>query len=156
VAGGGFAASILSYIGSDSFAAHVPAVLVWEVPGEYDLNRDLLYRQLVPAVAGVCATAPAKMQLAGRTKIFSSAAGEQISARDYLVLEPDNPAPGKFALGLSYAGGQTEQVELEHSTRTGASGKYFLEIGRTGLSEIWMEDGSYVSGAISVRLCRGG
>lgn len=55
ISGGGYDASLLAYFASAQYKDHPPKVIVWELPGHYDINKSDFFRQLLPAIYGDCA-----------------------------------------------------------------------------------------------------
>ena len=58
--GAGIDTSIMSYLNSDHFNNQERKIVIWEVPGYYDLNvmDDKLFNQIIPAAYGSCSQNP--------------------------------------------------------------------------------------------------
>ena len=54
--GAGIDTSLMSYLNSDHFRTDTPKLVIWEVPGYYDLNimDDKIFNQAIPAAYGAC------------------------------------------------------------------------------------------------------
>ena len=56
--GGGIDNSIIAYLNSPHFRNGQPKIIIWEIPGYYDLNNmdDKIFNQVIPAAYGACGT----------------------------------------------------------------------------------------------------
>ncbi|MCP5163047.1 MAG: hypothetical protein H6999_05130 [Hahellaceae bacterium] len=53
--GAGQDGALIQYLHSDDYdAQHPPKLLIWELPANFQLESELTYRQLLPALAGGC------------------------------------------------------------------------------------------------------
>ena len=83
VAGGGLEDAMLSYLASKEYKENPPKLIVWEIPGYYNLNGDetvSTLRRLIPAVYGSCQTPLAEAKNvkleSGETDIFGDLLGK--------------------------------------------------------------------------------
>ena len=152
--GGGPEAALGAYLRSETFREAKPVFLVWEFATLFDLPQDpLFYRQLVPSVWGACSTSQSQASvtrpLSRNVPLFTGLRGE---AKGFVYLELSDLAQTSLTLNLSYAGGKTERVRLERSTRERNDGRFFLSFGRALRSATLTLPG-VADGTVQARLC---
>ena len=78
ITGAGIDSSVISFIQSKAFQNNEPKIVIWEVPGYYDLNimDDKIFNQIIPAAYGQCESPKLQKQMASikantKTTIFT-------------------------------------------------------------------------------------
>jgi len=162
VTGGGAGDSILSYLTSPDYAAHKPALLIWEVPDIYSLNTIDLWRQLIPAAKGACTTADAlassEILPTARPLLPELAGINTRRGRDFLYLETTDTAFLKFTVSFHYADGSVDDVKINRTTRTQSNGRFFIQLNGSytaALTGITLEPESTSTSPLTARLCKG-
>ncbi len=124
IAGGGLDDSILAYLSSEDFRKNPPKVLIWEVPGYYNLHGDAAkkaLKQLIPAVHGDCgASAIADSgELAinsDKVPLFDAAALEKVRGKEfYLALSLDQPTQKGFSVQLDKSDNKNQKAKFSSS-----------------------------------------
>lgn len=146
--GAGIDTGIMDYIDSDHFKNPQPKVVIWEVPGYYDLNvmDDKLFNQAIPAAMGIC-QAPVRQRTvnslpAGKTTLFdltqntqslhpasySQAASQEIDNSMYLHMGFSQPVNEKFVVEFEYEDGGTKNQNFSRSDRSPKENNFFTLI----------------------------
>ncbi len=164
VAGGGSGSSMLAWLSNGTQVDKQPGFLLWEMPGEYDLNISRLYRQLVPTITGMCQgtdmIAEKTVSLpGGETSLLTVPPG--IVAKgglDYVALETGDRSLNQFVLSFAYGDGRVEAFPIDSSTRARWTGRTFVELAPVygdDLRDIRITTEGPSREPISARLCRG-
>jgi hypothetical protein len=167
--GGGALAPMQTYLRSDEFIAHPPALLVWEWPTVdlwYDrpaappLWDQALYRQLVASVWGPC-EAPLLEGSAtlspGEVPLLANPQGLPISGPgSYLSLQTSNRSLTAFEIISRFDDGSEERYPLETYGRAESNGRFFLELsaehsGQLQSVSLLIPEGA--SGSIQAQVC---
>ncbi len=133
IAGGGLGDSLLSYIASDDFQKTPPKVIVWEVPGYYDLSSEsamAVYRQAAAAAHGPCDEAhllgEEQIEMEEKTVLFSGLEEKYIPAGQvYISLETENPVTEKIDLSIGKTKGNPEKITFKRSKRYPPDGRFY-------------------------------
>jgi alginate biosynthesis protein AlgX len=159
---GGIDSALTLMLSDPGYTQTRPRVLLWESPDIYSFNMPVLWRQVIPALAGACSEADAlassRVPLAATTPLLSNISAPVTGGKDYLYLHSDSAALTSFTLTLTYADGQQEKVEMERTTRAPNHGHYYLELNpaySTTLTAVSLSAPAPASGQITTRLCRG-
>ncbi len=142
--GAGIDTGIMTYVNSDHFRNGKPKVVIWEVPGYYDLNvmDDKLFNQVIPAAIGACSAPVYEKSLAslpgGSTTLFedeaksslqpaSFPAPEQVAIGQdmYMRLTFSKPVRDKFKVDFLYENSGTKSQNFERSERAAADGEFY-------------------------------
>lgn len=110
LAGAGIDTSLMAYINSDEFKNKPAKIVLWEVPGYYNINkmRGPVFMQAPPALAGDCVSDPiaeAKdIKLTERKfKLFDNLIDKGIKGTDYYVsLQFSKPIKKFFKMTTNY------------------------------------------------------
>lgn len=119
--GGGMDDSLLNYLVSPQFKKTPPKILIWEIPGYYDLGgaaMEQTLKQAVASVAGVCEKPLvefAKAKVEGKKlKLFEKLNPQKILANNtYIVLQFDQPVKTDFTMSVKTSDGKVEKYEFE-------------------------------------------
>jgi len=132
-AGAGIDSSIISYLNSAEFKEAPPKVIIWEVPGYYNVNRmnDRVFLQAIPAAYGSCAESAvvSENQIIEKSPLalFSNLASKDIKGLDYyLNFEFDQPVTEPFDILLSYEEYKDSQKFKRSKRYPTPDGKYFV------------------------------
>lgn len=135
LAGAGIDEPLFAYLASDTFRAHPPKVIIWEIPGYYSLSSERdMFRQAVPAVYGDCGDkAVAKI---APTKINGGDMGSQVLAKGlegkkitadshYIYLKFNQPVKKAFTLLTDFNAGKTDKFKFRRGKRYPYDGMYY-------------------------------
>ncbi len=134
--GGGVDDAIMQYVQSDHFAAKAPKIVIWEIPGHYDLDvmDDKLFNQIIPATERYC-RAPSyekRMSIVGGGKMvlfdFDKERPASWRPAGYGADAPDTlePAEGKY-LKISFSVPPQQNFTAEFQYENGAMKKQSFE-----------------------------
>lgn len=124
IAGGGLDDSILSYLTSDTFKYNPAKILIWEVPGYYNLHGDEAKRsllQLIPATQGDCGTKAIMSQnvsniLSGKVTLFNTETLKKSAGKNvYLYLAFDKPIHKKFSVTYFKVDNKKQEIKFSNS-----------------------------------------
>lgn len=165
ISGGGLDDSILAYLSSESFKKNPAKILIWEIPGYYDLGGEdagKTLQQAIPAVYGDCQTAIAEsgpLTLDGDDiELFKNLESKQIHAGEfYIYLSLDKPVKKKFPITFVKADGDKKIVRFT-SSRNPDNRSFFYALGGKNMSpirSISLEPTKEMDGhTASARLCK--
>ncbi len=119
--GGGMDDALLNYLVSPAFKKTPPKILIWEIPGYYDLGgaaMEQTLKQAVASVAGVCEKPIvefAQKKVEGKKlKLFEKLNAKKILANtSYIVLQFDQPVKTDFTMSVKTSDGKVEKYEFE-------------------------------------------
>lgn len=150
--GGGPRAALESYLRSKTFHEAPSTFIVWEFATLFDVPQDPpFYRQLIPSVAGVCATGAATVtQLRGaHTLVFDD---PPRGRAERLYLGFSDLSLTAFELALRYQNGRNETLKVRRSGRETNDGNYSLELlGQPARITLALPEGA--TGDVQARLC---
>lgn len=141
IAGAGVDSSLLSYLNSSEFQANPAKILVWEVPGYYDLNKvgGPVLLQAIPAVAGDCkGKALAEVSnvdiKSGENELLNNLAAKNIAnEKQYIRLE-FSKAPKKPFVVEYWSGNRRSIGKLERDARYPSPTDAFSQVIQDGNS----------------------
>ena len=121
IPGGGMDDSLLNYLVSPEFKKTPPKILIWEIPGYYDLGGAAMsqtLKQAVASVAGICdaplVSFPKTKVVGKKLKIFEKLKDKKILANNaYIVLQFDEPVKTDFTMSVKTSDGKVEKYEFE-------------------------------------------
>lgn len=160
IAGVGYDDPFLIYLSSPEFKTNPPKLIVWEIPGYYDMSggKDV-YKTIPASVWGDCGTAAVATKdindlSADKVTLFDIKDGDKIPANTYLVMNFDKPVKKKFTVSL-YADKDTSQrVKFEVSKRTSDRLIFMTDMPYATTSKIIMNVPKDSDGTkLQVRLC---
>lgn len=163
IAGGGIDTSPLDYFSSDFFRTKPPKIIIWELPGHYNLNDSTLYNQIVPAIEGAC-TGTQRLEeksftLGENISLFDTIPGNKHPlGKVYVHLNIPDELPRKLVLKADYAGKNPKQFNLLSSDRMKRH-DFYIElpsgIGKP-VTNIRLESTADAKGLGTVKLCEYG
>ena len=119
VAGGGLEDAMLSYLASKEYRDNPPKLIVWEIPGYYNLNGDetvSTLRRLTPAVYGSCQTPLVEAKnvklVSGETDIFGDLEGK-IAAGTGFYLRGNFSQPENKKISIVFRDGNDKSQKLK-------------------------------------------
>lgn len=141
--GAGQEGSLLGYLLSEDYDPETPPkLIIWEHPVSWRLEDPLMYRQLMPALAGGCSKRRALVEAqsgiltagdAGqRLELFANAGRTQkdlSQQKAFMELDFGDQPIGDFYVITYYDNGARDKVWFRRSSAV-ASGKYLLELSR--------------------------
>lgn len=167
VRGGGTWTSLLSYLSSDAYLNHRPAVLIWELPivaiDGLGTAHIAEYRQAIPAADGACSVEDSRLATVvpiegTQVPLLINDEGLAIGGtRFFLYLELSDPSLFSFEVEIRYRGGQEELVRIERSTRATNFGRFFLEFSAkidSRFEEVRLHVRADATGTVAARICR--
>lgn len=133
ISGGGIDDPFLAYLASDSYRKNQPSVIIWEIPGYYDLGHQetvSLLRQLIPAAQGDCgseALAEASVTLDDKKVNLMRELDSKklIPAESYISLTFDKPVKKKFSVSMKLSNNTRENFRFTRSKRYPHDGIFF-------------------------------
>ncbi|MBU6234407.1 MAG: hypothetical protein KGQ41_01065 [Alphaproteobacteria bacterium] len=166
IAGAGVDTALLSYLNSDDFKTNPAKILVWEIPGYYDLDKVVgpALAQAIPAVKGDCKGAalgeagPLEMGKE-ETKLIEGLGPKNIAGeKQYIRLEFAKPLKKPFIVEY-WSGNRRSIGKLERVDRYPTQKDAFTQIIQDGNSRgpvesvvlKTREDGS--GNTVSARIC---
>jgi alginate biosynthesis protein AlgX len=140
VTGGGLDDSIVEYTTSDRFRKSPPKILVWEIPGYYDLSGEVMektLRQVMAGMHGFCATpiiqrdAPLKIT-DKEINAFEGLETKGIALADaYIALEFDLPVKKDFTVIMDSVEGKSEKYKFKRPRTEGGRDFFYAPRGRS-------------------------
>lgn len=140
--GAGEAGAMTEYLHSSSYSPErAPKLLIWELPANYQLGSEEMYRQLIPAVEGGCS---ARTELlSGKIDRSSYAEGDRIEvlsnmgdrrqplkgAEGVLDIQMSDRDLRNFYVIVYYDNGSRDKVWIRRPGIV-AGGQYYLELSR--------------------------
>ena len=158
--------ALVSYTSSPQFDKMKPPFLIWEAPGNYDLNKDTskFFRQIIPATHGICdkkhAIATAEMQVtAGKGgPLLKLDAAKKVSGHSYyIVLTSSNNGMAKFTLQMDYDDGDGEWFTVDRSEFFKNHGRFFVELTdeiESALTSVTIEGMDNLNTNLTARVCK--
>lgn len=147
VSGGGIDTAMISYLNSDHKKAQKAKLIVWEVPGYYNLNKHQgLFRQAIPGLYGDCgkdAIADVKGVKVDdeTTQLFEGLEDEAMTGNKYyLYLNFSKPVKKPFMVDFRFPKDR-DRTKISRSARYKADGEFYLALknGKKNLDEVNIE-----------------
>jgi alginate biosynthesis protein AlgX len=143
LAGGGQEGALLQYILSEDYTPQdAPKLIFWELPVNYDLADDKIYRQLIPAIKGGCEEGEVNLSAVTewndalpkdtRLEILSNTGKQRknINASDYfLELDLSNKMMKDFYIIVYYDNGRRDKVWFRRYDVV-SGGKFYMEFNK--------------------------
>jgi alginate biosynthesis protein AlgX len=137
ISGGGLDDSILVYLSSDDFQKNPAKILIWEIPGYYDLDGGDMRNLLAQASAAVRGPCNAQAQVSNvsqklQTQNVSLFTGlETKSLQDpYVYMRFDKPFRKKFSIETHYNNGEKATFRFNRSKFYPADGAFYYKLPR--------------------------
>lgn len=171
--GAGQEGALLSYLQSANYSPDAPPkLIIWELPASFHLEDPLMYRQLLPAIAGGCAKAQVlgerKTQLPAlqggqRAELLSNTGAERLDLRDkpgFLDIKLADKNLKDFYVIVYYDNGQRDKQWYRREDIV-EGGQYYLELSRdaayrgANLMSVFIEPTENLAApmAVETRLC---
>ncbi|NBX65405.1 MAG: hypothetical protein EBQ96_00185 [Proteobacteria bacterium] len=133
IVGAGIDTPLLAYLNSDEFRDHKPKVVIWEVPGYYDMDvwHSRIYRQAIPAIVGECSTSPVAEAKgikvdAPSIAVLKDIGGKKIAGSgNYLTFRFSEPIKKPVTLTFKYKNWD-ETYRINRSPRYPADGLFYM------------------------------
>lgn len=140
--GSGEYGSLLQYLYSDNYSPEsAPKLLLWELPANYTLSDELMYRQLIPAIKSKGSDRPPlierrlegrAVEVGQRIELLSNSGNSRIGLPpkgSYLDIQIADPALKEFYIIVYYDDGSRDKVWIRREMIV-SGGQYFLELSR--------------------------
>lgn len=133
VSGGSIDTSLISYLNTPHYKDKKGKVLIWEVPGYYDMTKweGRIFRQAIPAIYGTCdgnAVVETK-DLAlkeGAFILFNDLDEKKIHGQKYyLSMTYSEPVRSKYKINFKYGNGKRNILKISRSKRYPHDNQYF-------------------------------
>ncbi|MBU6234411.1 MAG: hypothetical protein KGQ41_01085 [Alphaproteobacteria bacterium] len=147
VSGGGIDTAMIKYMNSDHKKANKAKLIIWEVPGYYDLNKHQgLFRQAIPGLYGDCG----KENLAEATGVavddenvvlLEDLADKNMTGSDYyLYLNFSKPIKKPVMVDFRFPKDR-DRTKIKRSDRYKPDGEFYLALknGKKNLDEVSIE-----------------
>lgn len=158
VDGGGYNTGILAWMDSVEGRAAAPRVIVWEFSGRLAATLPHHFRQVVPTLAGICATpvAESTVTLGQRETLLAPAPAGLRGAGTYAVVELSDPALVEFTAVFHLRGEPPDPVLVQRGTRLPNNGRFFFEPHQTDaeLESVSLLHATGAGTTAKVRWCR--
>lgn len=158
--------ALISYLNTEHFKSGYGKLLIWEVPGYYYMDhwRNKVFRQVIPAVEGVCGSdhlvASGNVSLQGDSSVvlLEGLAGKNIRGPDYYVsLTFSNVEKNSFALRLISENGNSESFPFARSKKYLSDNQFYVLIGdkTSALDKLVLEQAKGIKDkTLTVRICK--
>lgn len=139
LAGGAMAGALLQYLPSDDFQNSPPKILIWELPGQYSFDNDLLYRQLIPLSDNGCKN---KTALLANESTLNGEIHEvlfnidpeklHISGNNYVIdLQFSDPAIKEIDATVWYLTHRKDRIKTAVPPRVNNNGRFVFELSQS-------------------------
>lgn len=156
IAGGGVDDSMLAYLSSASYKKNPAKLIIWEIPGYYNLSGEMFeaaLRQIIPAVYGDCDAPLAEsgsLSMEGKAvNLLENLEGQQglIPGKFYLSLSFDKPALKKLKVTFADANGKKENFKFSASRNPDNKSFFYMPSGKMTLpSSVSLEVSKEIKG----------
>lgn len=163
ISGGGMDDSILAYLSSDRYRKTPPKLLIWELPGYYDMGgagMEYTLRQAVASVLGYCESPLArfeKTQVTGKKVSLFEGLQELNIAADhaYVAIKFEEPLSKDFSISIKTADAKNQKFKFKKRREgNGDAFFYWPKGGDAMLSNITLNVNKNIDGRmVEARLC---
>lgn len=164
IPGGGMDDSLLSYLASAEYKKSPPRILIWEIPGYYDLGgagMNQTVRQAMASVGGFCdkplVTFPKQTVTGKKLKLFEKLDDKNIAAANaYIVLKFEEDVAKDFTMSVKTSDGKHEKYEFEKRREGGGRTWFYMpeQDSKTLLSEATISVKPWLEGlTLEARIC---
>ncbi len=137
ISGGSIDSPMISYLNSDHYKNKKAKIVIWEVPGYYDLPlwEGRVFRQVTPAVYGECQGVDIIAEIkdydvrTGVSLLFRGLEERKISGSDYYIsLDFSEPVTSKFTLYFGYDTKKKDKLSLYRSRRYPYDNQFYVAL----------------------------
>ena len=166
ITGGSFRGSIAHYIVTGQYAEAKPKLVIWELSAHYGLDQRQTFREIIPALYGVCSETDAVVSGAGdleslKTVLFDDLVDRKISSsRYYLYLELSDKMMRAFKIRFIYHDrneADVFKVKRRRKNFPENNGVFFVEL-RSAIDEplhsVVIEGEENLSGSYVAKICQ--
>ncbi|GGU72971.1 alginate O-acetyltransferase [Pseudomonas laurentiana] len=134
--------SLLEYLLSENYKPKAPPkLIIWELPANYQLESELMYRQLIPAIKGGCSTSTAvlgnhvqhpALKVSDRIELLSNAGEARknlSSGQGFLDIKISDKNVKDFYVIVYYDNGARDKVWFRREAAV-TGGQYYLELSK--------------------------
>jgi alginate biosynthesis protein AlgX len=134
--------SLLEYLLSDNYKPKAPPkLIIWELPANYQLESEPMYRQLIPAIKGGCSTSTAvlgnhvqrpALKVSDRIELLSNAGEARknlSSGQGFLDIKISDKNVKDFYVIVYYDNGARDKVWFRREAAV-TGGQYYLELSK--------------------------
>lgn len=165
ISGGAFRGSIANYIFQGDYARAKPKLIVWELSAHYGFDQKATFREVIPALYGVCSGEDVILENSGVLQGTDVPLFGELTAYNvydynyYLYLKLDNTAIRDFNIAFTYTGSKEDMFKVERKERDFPvhDGIFFAELKHgidVPLKTIVLKAKKELSGAFEAKLCR--
>lgn len=165
ISGGSIDSAITAYLNTDHYKEKKGKIIIWEVPGYYDVTKWewRVYRQVTPAIHGDCEKDPIAenniMLKKGVALLMKSLDDKKISGDDYyLSLNFSKPIKSKFTVNFNYSSKKRDKLSVKRSARYPHDGQFYVALKDKDygpLSKIVLDIPSDMEGiTLNARMCK--
>lgn len=147
VSGGGIDTAMIKYLNSDHKKEHKAKLIVWEVPGYYNLNKHQgLFRQAIPALYGDCGSENLA-EVKGKkidddvVTLFTDLKDKNMTGSKYYVyFNFSQPVKKPFMVDFRFPKDR-DRTKISRSARYKPDGEFYLALknGKKNLDELSIE-----------------
>lgn len=157
VTGGGLDTAALDYLSSQDFHDNPPRLLVWELPGQYNMENFSFLRQLLSSAEGCdaqTATAPVSAALEDGAVLFTG--DEKTPEYTHVHMRLNQNVPDKLYAMINYEDGYEKKYNLVSSERMKTRDFYFelMQSKSRAVDEVVLQTDEDAVGTVEARLCR--
>jgi alginate biosynthesis protein AlgX len=162
IGGGGYNASLESYLMSDAYSKEKPKFLIWEFGAGMTPWDQTPIREMVASVYGDCTSSEAIMENKtnlqdGPTSVLENTGVGVDASTDYVSIKFADRTLLNFDLNLKFDDGKQETVKITRSGRIPNPGQFYLKFAsefKGNLSEVTVIPSSKARGAVVAKICR--
>lgn len=165
ISGGSIDSAITSYLNTDHYKQKKGKILIWEIPGYYDVTKWewRVYRQVTPAIYGDCTKDPiaeSSLKLKkGVALVLKDLDKKKISGDDYyLSLKFSTPIKSKFTVNFNYSSKKRDKLSVKRSARYPHDGQFYVSLKSKDygpLSKVILDIPSDMAGiSLDARICK--
>lgn len=163
ISGGGIDSAMQAYLNTNHYKNKKGKVIIWEVPGYYDLNKHFgMFRQVLPAINNDCgdkALSSDKVKLNGTsTIVLDNLESHNVTGSNYYAyLKFEEPVKEHFTMDVRYVKNR-DKYKLRRSKRYPHDNEFYLNFKdskREALEKIVLEvPKSMVGLSLEAKLCK--
>ena len=166
ISGGSIDSALVSYLNTDHYKQRKAKLVIWEVPGYYNLNRweGRVFRQVTPAIYGDCEgnsimEAKGYKIKSGTSLLFKGLDKKKIEGSDYYVsMKFSKTIKDKFTINFSYVNKKKSKLGIYRSKRFPHDGQFFValkDINYGPLAKIILDIPKKMDGlTLDARICK--
>ncbi len=146
MAGARYDGALIQYLPTEDFQKNPPKILIWEVPGQYSLDNELFYRQVIPLITNGCTSKNVLIEkstqltqsLSGEntpTEILFNGGGKllKLNGNNHVIdLQFSDPTVKEIEATVWYINGRKELIRTKVANRVNNKGRFVFELKRDG------------------------